>query len=169
MMADEKAFVARIADMTELCERRGMVFTHFLNEYQRFLAEAELKRLGCENFCFFGGVENADRTVLCVFSEYCRPENSDFPIFCLTFKYRKADSLSHRDFLGALTALNIKRETIGDILTDDGIAQVFVVESVKSTIENEIVKIGSVGVTVTSDEPLRLDKKSSYKEICGTV
>lgn len=166
---DNKAFVARIADMTNLCERRGMVFTHFLNEYQRFTAEAELKKLGCGNYCFFGGVDDADRTVLCVFSEYCRPENSDFPVCCVTFKYRKADKLSHRDFLGALTALNLKREAIGDILTGEGIAQVFVIESVRKTIENEVLKIGSVGVTVTSDEPVVLDKSRAYIEISGTV
>ncbi len=166
---DNKAFIARIADMINLCERRGMVFTHFLNEYQRFTAESELKRLGCGNYCFFGGVEDADRTVLCVFSDYCRPENSDFPICCMTFKYRKADKLSHRDFLGSLMGLNLKRDAVGDILIDEGIAQVFVIESVRKTIENEVLKIGSVGVTVTSDEPTVLDKSRSYTEISGTV
>lgn len=166
---DEKAFAARISDMAALSERRGMVFSHFLDERQQFIAKSELKRLGYENYCFSGGINNADRKMLCVFSEYCRPETSDFPMSCITFKYKPAYKLSHRDFLGALTALNIKRETIGDILIGDGIAQVFIVDSVKRTVEDEIRKIGSVGITVTSDEPPKLDKAQSYQEIKGTA
>ncbi len=166
---DEKAFAARIEDMAELSERRGMVFTHFLNERQQFLAESVLKKLKCENYCFSGGAENADRKMLCVFSEYCRPENSDFPMSCITFRFKPSYKLSHRDFLGALTSLNLKREAVGDILTGDGIAQVFVIDSVKQTVLDEIRKIGSVGVEVSSDEPLLLDKTQSYREIKGTA
>lgn len=166
---EEKAFAARIEDMAELSERRGIVFTHFLNERQQHMAESVLKRLRCENYCFSGGAENADRKILCVFSEYCRPENSDFPISCITFRFKQSYSLSHRDFLGALTSLNLKREAVGDILTGDGIAQVFVIDSVKRTVEDEVRKIGSIGVEVTSDEPLQLDKTQSYREIKGTA
>ena len=36
-----------------------------------------------------------------------------------------ADSLTHRDFLGTLMGLGIKRETVGDILTDDNCGYVF--------------------------------------------
>ncbi|MCM1226082.1 MAG: YlmH/Sll1252 family protein [Clostridium sp.] len=166
---DEKTFAARISDLIALSERRGMTFTHFLNERQRFTAETELRRLGHENYCFYGGIENADRTMLCVFSDYCCPKNSDFPLSCITFKYKSSYKLSHRDFLGALTSLNIKRETIGDIIVGNGLAQVFTADTVRDTILFEITKIGSVGVSVTSEELPQLDKSSSYREISGTV
>lgn len=166
---EEKAFAARIADMVNLSERRGMVFSHFLNERQQLSAESELKRLRCENYCFFGGVENADRRILCVYSDYCCPEESDFPVSCITFKFKPVYKLSHRDFLGALTSLNLKRETIGDILTGEGMAQVFVADSVCPAVESEVRKIGSVGVTVSSDEPPSLTKEQSYREITGTL
>ncbi len=166
---EEKVFVARISDMISLSECRGMVFTHFLNERQVALSKMELKRLKYENYCFFGGVENADRKILCIFNEYCHPENSDFPLSCITFRYKTSYKLSHRDFLGALTSLNLKREAIGDILTDDGAAQVFAINSVVQTIENDINKIGSVGVKVSSDELPFIDKKLSYHEIKGTA
>lgn len=165
---EEKVFIARIADMAELCDRRGIVFTHFLNERQAFLAESELKKLGIENYCFYGGTDNAERVMLCVFNEYNRPERSDFPFTCVTFKYRKASALSHRDFLGSLTALNLKREAVGDILIGEGIAQVFVIDSVKKAIENDLRKIGSVGVEITVDTDPFLIKERSYHEIKGT-
>lgn len=167
--SDEKIFIARITDMAENAERRGAVYTHFLNERQQHLAESVLKKEYVENYCFFGGAENCERRILCVFSEYCRPENSEFPLSCITFRYKPSYNLSHRDFLGALMSLNIKREAVGDILTGEGAAQIFVIESVKNTILDEIRKIGSTGVDVTSDEPLFLDKTLSFREINGTV
>lgn len=166
---EEKAFLARIDDMINLSERRGMVFSHFLNEAQQMLAQSELCRLRCENYCFFGGAENTDRNILCVFSDYCRPENSDFPVTCITFRYKPQYKLSHRDFLGVLTSLNLKRESIGDILIGEGVAQVFAENSVAGAITDEVRKIGSVGVSLSTDEPVLLSKEQSFSEIHGTA
>ena len=60
---EEKVFIARIADMAELCDRRGMVFTHFLNERQAFLAESELKSLELKIIAFTA--ELTMRSALC--------------------------------------------------------------------------------------------------------
>lgn len=166
---EEKVLTARIADMIELCAYRGKVFTHFLNERQVFLAESELKRLGAENYCFYGGTDNAERVMLCIFNEYNHPEGNDFPFSCVTFKYRSASAISHRDVLGALISLNLKREAVGDILIGKGIAQAFVLDSVKKAIQNDLRKIGSVGVEATVDTEPLLEKKQSYDEIKGTI
>ena len=77
---------------------------------------------------------DAERKMLCVFKEYYQPENSDFPMTCLTFSYRKENKLTHRDFLGAIMALQIKRETVGDIVIGDGTAQIAVSDSVGNVI-----------------------------------
>ena len=45
-----------------------------------------------------------------------------FPIVCVCAKpliQKFADELTHRDFLGALMNLGIKRELVGDIIVDD--------------------------------------------------
>ena len=57
--------------------------------------------------------------------------------------------LSHRDILGSLMALGIKRETVGDILIEEGRAVVFVCGDVKEYILNQVEKIGRVGVDMT--------------------
>lgn len=166
---DDKEIAARVADMVKLSLKRGLVFSRFLNERQQSLAGSELKRLRCENYLFFGGVENAQRRMLCVYNEYFRPENEEFPISCITLRYRTACRLSHRDVLGAFMSLNISRETVGDILIGDGMAQIFVTDAVKNTAADEIIKIGSVGVTVSADEPVQLSESISCRPIKGTV
>lgn len=166
---EDKLLFSRISDMIRLAGKRGEVYSSFLNARECVAAEAELKRLMYDNYCFYGIFENAERKMLCVFKEYFCPENSDFPMTCLTFSYRKENVLSHRDFLGAIMALRIKRETVGDIVIGDGMAQVAVSDSVKEVIMNDIRKIGSVGVNIFDECGTILEKVQEFKEIKGTV
>lgn len=66
----------------------------------------------------FGGYPDAERRMLCYLPDYLE-ENSlmeeDSPVACLRATYFEGDSLSHRDFLGALMGAGIGRETVGDI------------------------------------------------------
>ncbi|MGN0613644.1 MAG: RNA-binding protein, partial [Porcipelethomonas sp.] len=108
---EDKLFLSKIGDMSRLAAKRGAVYSVFLNLRQCDLAERELKRLLHEYYRFYGVFENAERKMLCVYREYFEPEDADFPVECITFTFRSGSSLSHRDFLGALMALGIKRET----------------------------------------------------------
>lgn len=98
--------------------------------------------------CFYGGYDGAAR-VICGFVEDTYASElapSDvFPIVPLTFTYRERDVLSHRDFLGALLSLEIKRELVGDILTAEGYTVVFVHETAADLV-SALDKIGKVGV-----------------------
>jgi RNA-binding protein YlmH len=60
--------------------------------------------------------------------------------------------LSHGKILGTLMSTGIKREFIGDIITDGERWQVFIKESMANYIVSQIDKIGSFGVRF---EPLR--------------
>ena len=66
-----------------------------------------------------------------------------------------ADELTHRDFLGTLMGLGIKRETIGDILTDDNCGYVFCEKKVaRFIIENlDRVKHTTVRCEITLSPP----------------
>lgn len=155
--------------MVRLSSKRGSVYSMFLNSNERLSAEMHLKQLMYENYCFYGLFENAERQMLCVFREYFEPEKDDFPIGCITFGFKKECLLSHRDFLGALMALGIKRETVGDIVIQKGIAQIAVSLAVKDVIIGNVRKIGSVGVKYKENFPGTLTIVQNFKEISGTV
>lgn len=119
---------------------------------------------------FGAGHENAVRKVLCVYNDYFIDSwKSETGVKCLTFKYRTEDKLTHRDFLGSLMALRLKRETIGDIIIGDGITQIFVTEIASVHIMNELCKVGKVGVSIYDDIPFELDVIQEYEDISGTV
>lgn len=98
---------------------------------------------------FFGGYDGAARRV-CGFFEatYAEelPKDELFPVCAVTFSFRKCDKPAHRDFLGALLALGIKRELLGDILIAEDYAVVFCHENAEDMIYH-VTKIGKTGVS----------------------
>ena len=70
---------------------------------------------------FFGGYPDAVRLMM-----GASADEDSFPITALEFCYREQDDLRHRDFLGSLMAMGIRRDTLGDILTGKGRTVIFV-------------------------------------------
>ncbi len=143
---EERYLSAHIADLHRLSVKSGVPrFSAFLNEREAAVAENSVKGTPC----FYGGYDGAAR-VICGFIEDTYAEEllpSDiFPVSPLTFLFRKTDKLSHRDFLGAILSLGIKRELVGDILTEEGYAVVFV-HNTAAELVRAMDKIGKVGVS----------------------
>lgn len=103
-------------------------------------------------FLFFGGnKEESDRKVLFIYNkEITQKElnqyiNEEISLLLITPKNEKySDKFTHRDILGSLMNLGIKRETIGDILIDSNsmnTSTVFVLSSIKNEIINNLTTI----------------------------
>lgn len=167
--AEDKLFLSKIDDMIRLSEKRGAVYSHFLTEHECIAAKTELDRLMHQNYCFYGIFDDAERKILCVYKEFFMPENDDFLLGLVTFEFKKETKLSHRDFLGALMHLGIKREMVGDIVIDEGIAQIALLKTVEDLVTSEIRKIGNAGVKYNERFPGILKKLQNFKEISGTV
>lgn len=167
--ADE-FFQARIRDLAASVEAQNYPrYSLFLDERQQRMAEAALRQCHCRDYCFFGGYDGAVRKILCVYPDYLSPEELEFPLRFLAFTYRKSDELTHRDFLGSLMALQLKRETIGDILVEAGQAAVIASETAAAHILDQVEKIGRVGVSVRLTERPCVEKKQEFRELAGTV
>lgn len=137
----------------------------FMSERRQAIASSYLKTVCFDNFTFYGGYENSERKVLGLFFD----EQTDFPVSAIEFKYRSCDKLCHRDFLGALMSLGIERETVGDILVEDGRCIVFVKSELKDYIISQLFKIGSVGVKITEADLNDIPKGRGFEENYYTV
>lgn len=134
----------KVNDLLATSSKRSRAgYTAFLNEVEQRYARELLEERG-EPFKFWGGAEECIRKMLCVY-----PENGveSFPIYSLTYTFRSADCLTHRDFLGSFLSLGIGREQIGEIITADGYAVVFCTKTAYALI-SELTKIGKTGVSV---------------------
>lgn len=168
----DKLLEARIGDMLSRCSRNFVpVYSGFLDEHQCALAEKICRnRCGELKYMLWGGYADAQRKMLCIYNDYY--DNyimEEIPLKCLTFSYRREDTLSHRDFLGSLMAMRLKREVIGDIITAEGEAQVFVTEVAARLICSTVSKIGKVGVRIADDVSFHLENNQEFTKICGTA
>lgn len=122
---DDKQLIARLNNGIDLClTRQKPYFMPFMSERKQALLASKLKKAYFDNYLFFGGYDDSERKMLGLFFD--EPSTSMFPICGIEFSFRKCDRLTHRDFLGSLMSLGIERETVGDILVEDGRAVVFV-------------------------------------------
>ena len=98
-----------------------------------------------------------------------RTDQLTFPVSAIEFKYRPCDKLTHRDFLGTLMSLGIERDTVGDILVDNGRTVVFVKSELKDYIESQIFKVGGAGVKIVQPNLNSLPQGRGTEEMSLTV
>lgn len=119
-----------------------------------------------------GGYETAERKVACFGSFELEEIKSELPVSCLEISpvsQKFADKLSHRDFLGALMNLGIKRETLGDIIVYENSGYVYCLEKISDYIVENLscVKHTTVKCKRVSAPPV--DSIALPEETCITV
>ena len=130
---DEDRFVlTRLVErMTAAANRNIPAAVPFLSLRQQAYGQALLSDPAVH---FFGGYGEAERAVCCYVPDYLDPVpylyGEDSPIQAVEARFYEGDSLSHRDFLGALMGMGIKRETVGDILVHPGRCQFLVTREI---------------------------------------
>ena len=160
-------FLARVDDTADIAERSGRCkYLGFLSPEQAVAAQRHLKNRSVK-FGFYGGYDGADRVMLGCFPDWA--EGDEYPVTAVTFKYRKGDTLAHRDFLGSLMGLGLTREAVGDILVGEGKTVAFLSEDIADYVIKQISKIGRVGVTVTLGAGGGLPERGTLADFSDTV
>ena len=116
--------------------RLGDFYEMFFDDAKTASRELELTRLlfgQPEGLHRFGGYGDAERQMLIYLPDYLDAEGlyyEDSPVACLRAVYYEGDSLTHRDFLGALMGAGVARETVGDICVGKGSCDFFVTREI---------------------------------------
>lgn len=138
--AEEKILQRRVADAVKAAGYSGRPqYLGFWNLREQELAQAELNKQCCTSYCFDGGFEGAERVMLCVFED---KEDVTFPMVFLHIEVSQAEKLTHRDYLGAVMAVGIKRECVGDIVADNKGATLIVQREIADFLVQELSEVG---------------------------
>ena len=126
---EERVVLARVLDRMERTESRAIpCATQFLSPAQRAAAEPLLAASGHPKHLFFGGYENAERTVCAFLPDWQEGEDwiadEENPLSAVEASFPEGAGLTHRDLLGGLMGIGLTREKVGDILVFDGRAQI---------------------------------------------
>lgn len=166
----EEALISRIEDALRLCDKRGVpCFLGFLDLREQAIVRQHLRRYPDEQWCLFGGYEDAERCYLAVCPPYFSPTEAEFPLCIVGFRYRPVKALTHRDFLGTLLSAGIRRDKIGDILCGEGLSVAFLSREITPFVCEQITKIGGEGVELIPDYTGALPLSHSYEERHETV
>ena len=98
-----------------------------------------------EELYAFGGYVDAERKLLIYLPDYLEESallEEDSPVVCLRCTFFQGDSLTHRDFLGALMGAGIGRETVGDICVGKGSCDFFVTAEIAPYILQNFTSAG---------------------------
>lgn len=122
--------IRRLEDLSSRCARSGAVtFTPFLTPAEQVTALCWMKhRCDCETL-LFGGHETCERKILFFVPEWMEDFSPEDHIAALKLE-AAFGTPGHRDYMGALLGMGVKREVVGDIWVDGQAATVFCSPSV---------------------------------------
>ena len=128
---EDKILLARLWDKVNAGIRKNIpASTCFLSPREQEMAQYLFGSF--PGLYAFGGYEDATRKMLVYLPEYLTEESlwEEAGLCCLRATFYEGDSLSHRDFLGALMGAGIGRETVGDICVASGSCDFFVTKEI---------------------------------------
>ncbi len=126
MQTSDELLRKRFSELAGRAEVSGKVIvSDFLNLHEQSL----LTVVSCGvPVTLFGGFDGAERKAACFGAAALQDakDAADFRLLRIAPANPKfADALSHRDFLGSMLSLGLRREKLGDILLADNCAYVF--------------------------------------------
>lgn len=139
----DKMLLAKLWDIIQAGIRKNIpVSTCFLTPYEQEMARFLFGQP--DDLYYFGGYTDAERKMLVYLPDYydenVLPEEAS--LSCLRATFYKNESLSHRDFLGALTGAGIARESIGDISVGEDSCDFFVTAEIAPYILQNFTSVG---------------------------
>ncbi len=171
---DEARLLARACDIAEICERQYIPKAMgFLTPLECVTLQHKFKRSEFSpdlRFFAFGGYDGAERQMFFALPEYA-DEDAVWDFMCpLEITGRDIAALSHRDYLGSLVGLGIRREKLGDILCFEDKCIVFAAVDIADYIISNLDKVSRCGVKIRRMDSKQLTiPKRRFEEIRTTV
>lgn len=154
---DEKILLAQVTDKIEFSKQKERIeCSDFLDMYQISLIKNFLKKMNFENYVLYGGFDDSERKILIIYPEkydidMVKKNYSKFiKVIRITLNEEERGKYTHRNYLGGIVKLGMKREKVGDILVFDNGADILVKSETAETLKQELG-------TLTRFENARLD------------
>ena len=162
----------RLIELSKIAYQRDIVtYSDFLNLNELNILHTTPKQEFYSQYETYGGYEFSERQMVAFLPDALCYEKK-YPICALKIEplqKKFSESLSHRDYLGAVLNLGIDRSKLGDILVEEDYAILFVHQSLKNFIFEELTRIRHTSVMITEVDADDVSYQPKVKEISGTV
>ncbi len=172
---DEKVEIAKIYDKYLLAFKNyEITYSDFLNPALLVKVYNIFKYDNDVDIKIQGGFKTSERNIVVFINKNLYEMDYNLPLSFCKISYNKKYSkiLQHKDFLGAIIGIGIKREKLGDINLFDEYAIVTVYKDITSYITNNLEYVGKTKVCiaeVTLDDCENIMQQKEKKEKVITV
>jgi RNA-binding protein YlmH len=166
---EEKYLAARLDDLAQKALQGISVRSDFLDLRQQIIGEAVAVQYEDLLWKMDGGFKGAERKRLLFYPTWVTEDiNNHIDYIKITPTDKKVTSLSHRDYLGSIMNLGVKREKFGDILVHDRGAYCIIDRSLTDYLCQHLERVGrSKVITETiSREDLQLPQSEPAQINC---
>lgn len=132
---DDRICLSQVLDKIKSSKSNDKIeYTDFLDMYQISLVQNFLRKLTFTSYKLYGGYENAERRILIIYPEKYDEKMLEknyskmLKVINITLPEEEKGKYSHRNYLGGIVKLGLKREKVGDILVSEKGANILVVE-----------------------------------------
>ena len=174
-MEKDEFFLKRIRELANLSYQRDIVtFSDFLNLNEQNMVSSLKRQFPQIVMETFGGYENAERQMV-AFHPDALAFTWEYPIDCLKIEPKAikfSESLTHRDYLGALLNLGIERSVIGDIVVQEKAAWFFFHNKMTDFFLDNLCRVRHTNILITKvDDPDELPrpKLEAINGTCASV
>lgn len=124
---EDKLLVSKVLDKLEFVQKKNSIeTTDFLDMHQKTVAEKVLKSQKITNYICYGGYSNAERVMIIIYPEKLEDVfnnnqydfNNIVRVIRVILSNEMKGKYSHRDYLGAVIKVGLKREKVGDIIVN---------------------------------------------------
>lgn len=164
---DEALLRRRLTELAQRAERTGCpTFSEFLTPPQVLLATAAAREAGAAAEPF-GGYEDAERQMI----RFAAPDSWEepYPICALQLMWPHQTAPTHRDLLGSVMGLGIRRGLVGDIVVEEDRAYLFAETAMAEHIASVLTGAGRVHLQVELLAELPVPKPPEGRTVRDTV
>lgn len=157
--------------MNELAERSFNKYIYTYSDFLTLSQQSDLQKMRLKvKVSFYGGCESSERCIAVFGDAEEFGYEPDIPVSFIKIEpvlMKFADDLSHRDFLGSLMGLGIRREMLGDIFIKDNVAFLICMDSVSAYIIEQLDKVRHTSVicSICDCVPSDVLPELTYKEL----
>ncbi|MGM0873581.1 MAG: RNA-binding protein [Bacillota bacterium] len=147
---EERHFIDQVLEWKEsVLNQYSPKLTDFLDPREQEIVASVIGENSDVNVSFFGGALDTERKRGLLYPEYLQPEQEDFKLTLFKVEYAsKFINLQHRQVLGSLMSLGLKRSKFGDILFFQDVVQVVCASEIADYLNANFHEIGRAKISL---------------------
>lgn len=174
---EDKICLSQVLDKIEFSNtRERLESTDFLDMYQVSLVENFFKKIQFKNYKLYGGYDDAERKILIIYPDkydenmIVKNYNKLLKVVRVNLPQEEHGNYSHRNYLGGIVKLGLKREKVGDIIVANEGADIITAQDFAEILKQQLPSLTRFEKSdIEIVELNNLNKKEVQKEVVKII